>query len=122
VGAEAAAIVSDPANTPEPRVESDGYARKRYRGSGRRGSPTVEARHAVDVRIARSELEGALAMLADGPAIADPRARRENRRAAVAKIALAARALDDVLARDGIAPPDCTPNRPIARRGAASTP
>ena len=88
MGAEAIAIVSKPANTPgfAPRPEVDGYTRRRFHGSGKRGAPTVEARYAVDVRLASSELAGALAMLEAGPAIADPRARRENRKAAIAKL------------------------------------
>lgn len=133
MGAEAVAAVSKPPNTPRrggdthvdnrpaaggftTRKEVDGFERRRFRGSGQRGSPATEVRYAVDVRIARGELDAALQMLVDGPAIADHRARRENRKSAVAKIALAARALEVVLAREDSPLPDCQPIRPAEAR------
>jgi hypothetical protein len=99
----------------ELRVESDGYARRRGVGQGRKGAPTREAQHVIDCRLATTELEGAIRMLANPPM--EPITRRENRKAAVAKIALGARALDEVLRREDEPLPDTTSaNRPASRR------
>lgn len=96
------------------RREGDGYVRERYVGQPK-GRPTAEATHVIDCRLATTELEGAINMLANPPM--EPIARRENRRTAVGKIALAARALDEVLRREDVPMPDTdSANRPSMGR------
>jgi hypothetical protein len=86
--------------------------RVRLRG-GRKGQPPREASHAVDVRIAISSLERAHELLSVDVFGMEKLARRENRAAAVALVAHAARALDEVLRREDEPLPDTLgTNRP----------
>lgn len=73
--------------------------RKRLRG-GKRGCPSWDATQALDLRIAIAELTGAHEMILRGEhSELTPMQKAENRRAAMAKVRLAARALEDVIER-----------------------
>lgn len=85
------------------------HGRRRFRG-GKRGQPSWDATQAFDLRIAIAELTGAHEMILRGEhAEMAPMERAENRRAAMAKVRLASRAIDDVIdrpePRTGIDPP-----------------
>lgn len=62
-------------------------------------APSPAAADAVDLRFAARELEEARAALAAAHELVEPRARREAVKAAIGKLALASRAIDEVISR-----------------------
>lgn len=79
--------------------EADGYVRIRYTGLGRRGQPPPRVADAMDVRLAISELGGALRMLEADTATLDTRAGRELYESALSKIVLGIRLCASVTRR-----------------------
>lgn len=71
----------------------------RYRGRGRRGRQAPAVDDDLDLRLAIAELTEARVQLAAAYRIEQPREQRPAVRAALAKIALAGRLLDDLVLR-----------------------
>ena len=88
----------------EWRVEVDGRRRNRNRGRTRRGAPPREHEDRLDAKLAIVELESSLRLF-DLAAVADSRLRREANATAPAKLVLAARLVDQVLARRKVVRP-----------------
>lgn len=94
-------------------TEADGRTRtrKRYTGHGHRGAPNLVEADGGELQVAIREMIAGRAALLAAYEMPDGFARREARKAALGKLALASRIVDDVVARRGGTPGDVAVDR-----------
>lgn len=91
---------------------------RRYRGQDAKGAPAAAVVDDTDLALAVKEIVAARAMLAEAHRIDEGRKSRTRREAvatAVAKLALASRAIDEVVLRRGGEPGDCREEVPSSQ-------